>query len=64
MPRTIPQSVKTGRTNDEVKANRDAIWISEQPAATAEIDLAGATAGAHPAAHRADARDARDQGLR
>ena len=38
----FPQSVKTGRTNDEVKANRDAIWISEQPAAVAEIDLAGA----------------------
>ncbi len=37
-----PQSVRTGRTNDEVKANRDAIWISEQPAAVAEIDLAGA----------------------
>src|SRR5436190_6077493 len=37
-----PQSVRTGRTNDEVKANRDAIWISEQPAASAEIDLAGA----------------------
>src|SRR4051794_40575137 len=37
-----PRSVKTGRTNDEVKANRDAIWISEQPAASAEIDLAGA----------------------
>ncbi|MBA2718384.1 MAG: DNA ligase D [Chloroflexi bacterium] len=37
-----PQSVKTGRTNDEVKANRDAIWVSEQPAAVAEIDLTGA----------------------
>jgi bifunctional non-homologous end joining protein LigD len=37
-----PQSVKTGRTNDEVKANRDAIWISQAPAATAEIDLTGA----------------------
>src|SRR4051812_42531135 len=37
-----PQSVKTGRTNDEVKANRDAIWVSEQPAAVAEIDLAAA----------------------
>ncbi len=37
-----PQSVKTGRTNDEVKENRDAIWISQSPAATAEIDLAGA----------------------
>ena len=38
----FPQSVKTGRTNDEVKENRDAIWISQAPAATAEIDLAGA----------------------
>jgi len=37
-----PQSVKTGRTNDEVKANRDAIWISQQPAATAGIDLSRA----------------------
>ena len=43
-----PQSVKTGRTNDEVKANRDAIWISEQPAAVAEIDLAGAVERAMP----------------
>ncbi|MCI0584552.1 MAG: hypothetical protein L0227_16965 [Chloroflexi bacterium] len=37
-----PQSVKTGRTNDEVLANRDAIWVSEAPAATARIDLANA----------------------
>jgi bifunctional non-homologous end joining protein LigD len=37
-----PQSVKSGRTNDEVKANAPAIWVSEAPAATAEIDLAGA----------------------
>jgi bifunctional non-homologous end joining protein LigD len=37
-----PQSVKSGRTNDEVKANAAAIWVSEAPAATAEIDLAGA----------------------
>jgi bifunctional non-homologous end joining protein LigD len=43
-----PQSVKTGRTNDEVQANRDAIWISEQPAGVAEIDLAGAVAKAMP----------------
>jgi bifunctional non-homologous end joining protein LigD len=41
-PEDHPQSVKTGRTNDEVKANRDAIWISDKPAATAEIDLTGA----------------------
>ncbi len=37
-----PQSVKTGRTNDDVKADRDALWIGTMPAATAEIDLAGA----------------------
>src|SRR5256885_513290 len=43
-----PQSVKSGRTNDEVKANRDAIWISEQPAAVAQIDLAGAVEKAMP----------------
>jgi bifunctional non-homologous end joining protein LigD len=44
----FPQSVRTGRTNDEVKANRDAIWISEQPAAVAEIDLGGAVERAMP----------------
>ncbi|HKF84659.1 MAG TPA: DNA ligase D [Candidatus Limnocylindrales bacterium] len=38
----FPQSVKSGRTNDEVKANSPAIWRSEAPAATAEIDLSGA----------------------
>ncbi|HYH91954.1 MAG TPA: non-homologous end-joining DNA ligase, partial [Candidatus Saccharimonadales bacterium] len=43
-----PQSVKTGRTNDEVKANRDAVWISQAPAATAEIDLQGAKAAPMP----------------
>ncbi|HXI45301.1 MAG TPA: DNA ligase D [Candidatus Acidoferrales bacterium] len=37
-----PRSVKTGRTNDEVKDARDAIWISHAPAATAEIDLSRA----------------------
>jgi bifunctional non-homologous end joining protein LigD len=37
-----PESVKTGRTNDEVKAARDAYWISEAPAAVAEIDLSAA----------------------
>ncbi len=38
----LPQSVKSGRTNDEVKANAPAIWVSDAPAASAEIDLAGA----------------------
>ncbi len=37
-----PRSVKSGRTNDEVKANAPAIWVSEMPAATAEIDLSAA----------------------
>ena len=38
----FPQSVKTGRTNDDVKAERDAVWVSRAPAAQAEIDLSGA----------------------
>jgi len=37
-----PQSVKSGRTNDEVQANAPALWISEAPAATAGIDLSAA----------------------
>jgi bifunctional non-homologous end joining protein LigD len=37
-----PRSVRSGRTNDEVKANAAAIWVSEAPAASAEIDLADA----------------------
>jgi len=47
-PEDHPKSVKTGRTNDEVKANRDALWISEIPAATAEIDLSKAVERAMP----------------
>jgi bifunctional non-homologous end joining protein LigD len=38
----FPKSVKSGRTNDEVRDNRDAVWMSDMPAATAQIDLAGA----------------------
>ena len=37
-----PTSVKSGRTNDEVKANAPAVWVSSAPAASAEIDLSGA----------------------
>ena len=37
-----PRSVKTGRTNDEVKTARDALWVSEAPAAIAEVDLTAA----------------------
>jgi bifunctional non-homologous end joining protein LigD len=43
-----PRSVKTGRTNDEVKANRDAIWSSDAPAAQAGIDLGKAVASPMP----------------
>jgi bifunctional non-homologous end joining protein LigD len=37
-----PQSVRSGRTNDEVKANAPAIWVSEAPVETARIDLSAA----------------------
>ncbi len=43
-----PASVKTGRTNDDVKAARDALWIGEAPAAAAGIDLTGAVAAPLP----------------
>ena len=52
-----PQSVKTGRTNDEVKADRDALWLSEAPAAAAEIDLSRAQGDPDAGQRRADARD-------
>ncbi len=58
-----PQSVKTGRTNDDVKADRDALWIGEAPAAAAEIDLTGAVEARMPASHRADAGHPHDEGL-
>ncbi|HYI23449.1 MAG TPA: DNA ligase D, partial [Candidatus Limnocylindrales bacterium] len=38
----LPRSVKTGRTNDEVLAGKDAVWDSAAPAEEASIDLAGA----------------------
>jgi bifunctional non-homologous end joining protein LigD len=43
-----PQSVKTGRTNDDVKADRDALWNGQAPAAAAEIDLTGAVEAPMP----------------
>jgi bifunctional non-homologous end joining protein LigD len=43
-----PRSVKTGRTNDEVKEGRDAIWDSHAPAEEANIDLSGARQTALP----------------
>lgn len=38
----LPRSVKSGRTNDEVRAGMPAVWDSSAPAAVAQIDLAGA----------------------
>ena len=43
-----PRSVRSGRTNDEVKANAPAVWVSEAPAATAEIDLTAARVAPMP----------------
>ncbi len=43
-----PQSVKTGRTNDDVKGARDALWNGQAPAAAAEIDLTGAVVAPMP----------------
>ncbi|MEO5703848.1 MAG: DNA ligase D [Candidatus Limnocylindrales bacterium] len=59
-----PQSVKTGRTNDEVKADRDAIWISHAPAAVAEIDLSAATDAKLPAFIPPMAATLTDRGFR
>ena len=45
---SLPRSVKTGRTNDEILAGKDAVWDSRAPAAMATIDLAGARAAPLP----------------
>ncbi len=60
----FPQSVKTGRTNDEVKEARDAIWISQAPAAVAEIDLSGAKPARLPAFIPPMAATLTDRGFR
>jgi bifunctional non-homologous end joining protein LigD len=59
-----PKSVKTGRTNDEVKEARDAIWISQAPAALAEIDLSGARAAKLPSFIPPMAATLTDKGFR
>ena len=38
-PEAFPESVKSGRTNDEVAASPDALWRSDLPAADAEQTL-------------------------
>ncbi|HEU0237009.1 MAG TPA: non-homologous end-joining DNA ligase [Candidatus Limnocylindrales bacterium] len=43
-----PQSVRTGRTNDEVRDNRDALWTSDAPASRARIELEAAVDAPFP----------------
>ena len=38
-PEDHPRSVKSGRTNDEVKAEPEALWRSDRPASEAKVDL-------------------------
>jgi DNA ligase D len=41
-PEDHPRSVKSGRTNDEVREGRPAVWDSSAPSDSAEIDLSAA----------------------
>jgi bifunctional non-homologous end joining protein LigD len=43
-PEQHPRSVRSGRTNDEVAANPDALWRSEAPVARAGIDFSSSRA--------------------
>ena len=43
-PEEHPESVKSGRTNDDVARTPDALWHSDRPAAEAEVGVAAATA--------------------
>lgn len=45
-PEDHPRSVRSGLTNDDVKANAPAIWVSQAPPSRAQIDLSGAVAEA------------------
>jgi bifunctional non-homologous end joining protein LigD len=38
-PEDYPRSVLSGRTNDEVKADPDRLWISDRPPAEASVEL-------------------------
>jgi bifunctional non-homologous end joining protein LigD len=60
-PEDHPQSVKTGRTNDEVAAAPDALWRSDLPAAEAEVPIPRVSDGsaAKPAAKRTAKRTRR-----
>ena len=54
-----PQSVKSGRTNDEVKANAPAIWVSRRPGRDGGDRPVGRPRGADAALPRADEGDPR-----
>ena len=43
-----PRSVRSGRTNDEVRSDAPAVWVSSAPAGQAEIDLSRAVAEPDP----------------
>lgn len=47
-PEAHPRSVKTGRTNEEVRAAHDALWIAAAPPAAAEVDLSAAVPAEGP----------------
>ncbi len=59
-PRTTRRASRPAGPTTRSRPTATPIWISQAPAATAEIDLAGAKTAPMPQAHRADARDARD----
>ena len=52
-----PASVRSGRTNDEVKANAPAIWVSEAPGRDRGDRPGRRPRGSDAALRRADARD-------
>ena len=63
-PRTTRRASRPAGPTTRSRPTATAIWISQAPAATAEIDLAGANDRADAPVHRADAGDARDQAVR
>jgi bifunctional non-homologous end joining protein LigD len=58
-PEDHPRSVKSGRTNDEVAADPDALWRSDRPAAEAEVILPKAPVKAPSKTARKPARKTR-----
>jgi bifunctional non-homologous end joining protein LigD len=60
-PEDHPESVKSGRTNDEVREAPDALWRSDLPADEAEVPVARPTGrdGGAPGGSRRGARRAR-----